>query len=257
MQSVRDFLVQCTLPSKYGKTHADWLKDSRIKLHTLTSFSGIILTVMPILFLYMQSFCSDDSRLTKHMELVTLAHYVCGILATGSDMPMKYIGTLRELVRNLHKQFVELYDTIKPKLHHLHHVLDTMEWVGKSLSCFVTERKHRTVKDIALYVFRNMEHTIVIDIVNHHCEQLLSGPRRTSRVQAPTSSLRLGQCCIVGLCGKMIYCFSMTWHVLERLASTWYRRYTLSKLLSCQSLVTIYISDSRMVQLVFSKSVDS
>jgi hypothetical protein len=88
MQSVRDFLMQCTLPSKYGRTHADWLKDSRIKLHTLTSFSGIILTVMPILFLYMQSFCSDDPRLTKQLELVTLAHHICGILATGSDMPI-------------------------------------------------------------------------------------------------------------------------------------------------------------------------
>lgn len=51
MQSVRDFMMQCTLPSKYGRANADWLKDSRIKLDTVKSFAGIVLTLVPILYL--------------------------------------------------------------------------------------------------------------------------------------------------------------------------------------------------------------
>jgi hypothetical protein len=39
----------------------------------------------------------------------------------------------------------------------------------------VTERKHRTIKDIALHIFRNIEHTVIVDVVNQHCEQILSG----------------------------------------------------------------------------------
>ena len=174
-QSLRDFMMECTLPSKYGKACADWLKDSRICVHTLRSFSGIVLTLVPILFLYMQAFCKDDPRLSEHISIVEDLYHICGILATGSDTPMKYVDVLYTLFERLHDRYVKLYTSIKPKLHHMHHILDAMRWLGKCLSCFVTERKHRTVKDLALYVFRNMEHTLIVDIVNQHCEQLLSG----------------------------------------------------------------------------------
>ena len=175
MDTVRNFMLECTLPSKYGKACANWLKDSRLKLHTLTSFAGIILTLVPILFLYMQSFCGDDARVSDHFRLVKLLHIVCGILGTGTDVPMKHIDLLEGLFKQLHELYVELYTKCKPKIHHMHHIVDAMRWLGKCLSCFVTERKHRTVKDIALHIFRNMEHTVIVDIVNAHCEQILTG----------------------------------------------------------------------------------
>ena len=56
-----------------------------------------------------------------------------------------------------------------------------MEWLGKCLSCFVTERKHRQVKDASLYVFRYMEHTVLADVVNKHCQQITSGHDLFSR----------------------------------------------------------------------------
>lgn len=175
LASVRTFMMQCTLPSKYGKCCSEWLKDTRLKLHTLTSFSGIILTIIPILFLYMQAFCMDDPRLAEHCELVKLLHHLIGILSTGSDKPMQYVTTLRDLVCKVHEKFVKLYRKYKPKLHHMHHIIDSIEYVGKCISCFVTERKHRTIKDIALHVFRNIEHTVITDVVNHACEQIVSG----------------------------------------------------------------------------------
>ena len=39
----------------------------------------------------------------------------------------------------------------------------------------MTERKHREVKDAALHVFRHIEHTVLIEVVNQHCEQIASG----------------------------------------------------------------------------------
>ena len=47
-----------------------------------------------------------------------------------------------------------------------------MRRLGKLLSCFVTERKHQSVKDAALHVFRHMEHTVVLDVVNLQCQQI-------------------------------------------------------------------------------------
>ena len=57
----------------------------------------------------------------------------------------------------------------------MHHIIDGMEWCGKLLSCFVTERKHRTVKNAALHVMRYIEHTVLIDVVNQMCEQMVGG----------------------------------------------------------------------------------
>jgi len=64
---------------------------------------------------------------------------------------------------------------VKPKLHQLHHVVDGMEFVGKLLSCFVTERKHRETKAHALTVFRHMEQTVLKDMVHSQCEQIANG----------------------------------------------------------------------------------
>ena len=46
------------------------------------------------------------------------------------------------------------------------HIPDNMRAIGNLLSCFVTERKHRSIKAAALHSFRHVEHTIAIDIVN-------------------------------------------------------------------------------------------
>ena len=183
MDTVRDFLSQCTLPSKYGTARAEWLKDSRIKLHTLTSFSGIVLTLVPILYLYMSEFCKDDARLSNHFACVEILHYILGVMATGTDKPWLYLDKLKEWLPKLHAEFIKITQHLKPKLHHMHHIIDHMEWFaslshegrGKLLSCFVTERKHRQIKDAALHIFRYMEHTVLVDVVNQMCQQLIDG----------------------------------------------------------------------------------
>ena len=63
--------------------------------------------------------------------------------------------------------FKEIYsDFIKPKYHHLYHVIDHIHSIGKLLNCFVTERKHRTMKSAATHSFRNYETTITYEILN-------------------------------------------------------------------------------------------
>lgn len=175
IDSVRDFMMQCNLPSKYGKANREWLKDYRIKAKTLSSFAGIVLTLVPMMYLFFLSFCQDDARLKKQFKCIELLHHICGIMATGTDKPMAYVDHLREMCLQLHKLYGELSTSFKPKIHHMHHIFDSMVWLGKLLSCFVTERKHRQVKDAALHVYRHMEHTVLVDIVNKCCDQIASG----------------------------------------------------------------------------------
>ena len=67
---------------------------------------------------------------------------------------------------------------IKIKFHHLGHLADDLWKLGKPLSCFVLERKHRDYKKIVLYVFRSVEHTSTIDFVNFAISQFVSGKLR-------------------------------------------------------------------------------
>lgn len=64
---------------------------------------------------------------------------------------------------------------LKPYIHHLHHVVDEILWLGKLMSCFVCERKHRSVKDTALHVFRHIEHTVLADVLNKQAQQMANG----------------------------------------------------------------------------------
>ena len=61
-----------------------------------------------------------------------------------------------------------------PKFHHAFHIPENMMRVGKLLSCFVTERKHRISKSAACNVFRHIEHTVLADCINRMCD-LITG----------------------------------------------------------------------------------
>ena len=172
---IRQFMVKCKLPSKYGKANAEWLRDSRLKTHTVTSFSGIMLTIVPIIFLFFCEFCDADDTVKDLMELIKMLHFILGVMASGPEIPMEFVDDLRTLLTNFHTAYCLQFNKVKPKLHHMHHIIDHMLWLGKLLACFVTERKHRMVKESALHVFRYMEHTVLVDIVNKHCEQITSG----------------------------------------------------------------------------------
>jgi hypothetical protein len=139
--------------------------------------------LVPILYLYMSKFCKDDARLSNHFACVEILHHILGVMATGTDKPWLYLDKLKEWLPKLHAEFTKITEHLKPKLHHMHHIIDHMEWFaslshdgrGKLLSCFVTERKHRQIKDAALHVFRYMEHTVLVDVVNQMCQQLVDG----------------------------------------------------------------------------------
>lgn len=175
LESVRQFMVQVHLPSKYGKAHEEWLRDSRLKATTLTSFAGTCLTIVSILYLFMCQYCADRPGLADLFDCVQMLFTICGILSAGPDKPFELLAELKVLIPKLHAKYVFLFDHLKPKLHHMQHIIDMLEWCHKCLSCFVTERKHRVVKDAALHVMRFMEHTVLLDVVNQMCEQMTNG----------------------------------------------------------------------------------
>ena len=85
----------------------------------------------------------------------------------------RLIMPMRRMMKEYHDLHVLICNEWKPKLHHMHHVVDGMEGLGKLLSCFVCERKHKTVKYAAPHVFRHIEHTVLAHVINRQCHQFM------------------------------------------------------------------------------------
>ena len=102
-----------------------------------------------------------------HIQCFKYLWMITGCLATRKCL--EQVGPFKEAVRNHHRMYVELYgDMVKPKLHYLRHVVDSITHFGKVLSCFVTERRHKVAKQQALRVFKNLpKHALANDIRNH------------------------------------------------------------------------------------------
>ena len=176
LQHVITFMECCQLPHKYGSVRAkEWLGKNRVKADTISSFSSIILSLIVLLQMFLDKFCSSIAELSDVCRMHYLFHLILGVLSTGPEEAPLRVGRLRKLTVEFHRLFALLSNSLKPKLHHFHHIFDGIDWLGKCLSCFVTERKHRCVKDSALHVFRHLEHTVLADIVNKQCHQFANG----------------------------------------------------------------------------------
>ena len=176
IEDVQQFSQICNYPSNWGKLPTSALDPARMKDTTIASFSSIILSVVIVMMMYLEKFFEDVQECSRHFTCFQTLFHIVGILRMGPESAMQHTETLRTLIASHLELCVALYgEYIKPKGHHLFHVVDGALWIGRLLSCFVTERKHRMVKQCAVNVFRHFEHTVLIDVVNQSIEQVLSG----------------------------------------------------------------------------------
>ena len=104
-----------------------------------------------LIYLFLEHFLRNDPAYADVLRMHYLFHIILGVLSTGPAEAPHHTDKLRLLIVEPHTLFARLSTSLKPKLHQFHHIIDGIEWLGKSLSCFVTERKHRIVKDSALH----------------------------------------------------------------------------------------------------------
>ena len=106
--------------------------------------------MVPVLLLFLEQFAS--SIIPEHVDAFRTLYHIIGILRMGPEDAMRHTETLRILMQTYVEAIVALYGSyVKPKIHHMFHIVDAMEWTGKLLCCFVTERKHREIKAAAIF----------------------------------------------------------------------------------------------------------
>ena len=119
---------------------------------------------------------------------------------------MAWIDLIEETVLWYGRLFSELYyDVVKPKFHHLYHVCDGMRAAGKLLSCWVTERRHRSTKNFGNHIFRHFETTLTIDAFNRMVVLAEEGAYfKREAIHSPKESEHAGVPISLGISAQLI-----------------------------------------------------
>ena len=140
LDRIQTFSQMVHYPSSTGKLESSAFGKNRLKDNTITSFSSVMLSMIMVLHFFCDAF-EVSAAMPAEVASFTKLYLIIGILRMGPEDAMEHVGKLRILIQQHLETYLALYDNhCKPKVHHLFHVPDGMEWVGKLLSCFVTER---------------------------------------------------------------------------------------------------------------------
>ena len=160
------------MPKLFGKVDSNWFTVKRLGKPSEAKdgwkgFSGEILTIVPILAAFLRLVVQPMGVLQRNIECFLMLERLLKLFSLGAESAMPHVDLIERLIAEHAGLFKELYgDVIKPKFHHVYHIADHMRNLGRLLSCFVTERKHRTMKRTADHSFRNFETNLARDLLN-------------------------------------------------------------------------------------------
>jgi hypothetical protein len=162
---VQKFSKLWILPTSQGKVTDMYFKEELVQTDHVRHFASQVLTMIHLLHAFLQEKIKPTGRLTDHIACFGWLYEIITICRLG----IGGINGLRHAVFEHANLYKRLYDIehIKIKWHHLMHLPDDLQRIGRMVACFVTERKHLDVRECSDNVFRHIEHTVVHDILNN------------------------------------------------------------------------------------------
>ena len=170
---LRRYVGAFTLPKAHGKAPTSVMDASKVMVDSLRCFASELLALAPLLLAFLEDNIVNRGIMLEHYRCYKLMVQILAITTCGPRGGAQRSRELGQSIIEHHELYRRLYpDYIKPKFHHLLHVEENINHIGLLLSCFVTERKHRSVKRAGLWSFRHYEHTLIADIVSRDIERL-------------------------------------------------------------------------------------
>ena len=176
--TIQTYISQFKLPFKRGRVGALWLNDRRMKnkKRTLASFAGVMLSLVQLMNCFLVDVVAGEHMIDDHIKCFQHLATIIAILALGPANAMDHLPRLAHEILAHAALYVRLYaKSVKPKFHMSFHLIFDARRIGRFLSTFVTERKHRLTKKAALHVFRYIEKTVLRDLVNRQCQTVANG----------------------------------------------------------------------------------
>ena len=114
----------------------------------------------------------------KHIRCFNYLVQITMIVMAAGDATAPVIAAPKHAIREHAALYSELYPQpryYKVKWHHLLHLPDDLQRVGKMVSCFPMERKHKDIKVHMQQTFKSPERTAVYSYLNSCIVSILSG----------------------------------------------------------------------------------
>ena len=202
LETITEYCSHYTVPACHGRIKKNWFDPDYLAADHVKHFASDVLYMIPLLLAFMVDVVQPLGVLLRHIEGLALLNRVISFLAIAGRMTTTKSRELLSLIEQHMGIFAELYHKmIKIKFHHAGHLASDLLYIGVSLSCFPLERKHKLVKSLIIYAFRNVEMTCVKDYVNHSVQQFIEGRFQFLEywLEKPKLNMVEGQLCKVSL----------------------------------------------------------
>jgi hypothetical protein len=165
-ESVQTYLKCFAMPLAHGPIHATWFEKQSIGDDHMKCFASEMLSIVMLFNEFLQDVVKPQGLMLDDCRCFALLACIVQLLRAGPSVAGSRCVEMHAMIVEHHRLYAELYPMhIKPKWHHMLHFVDHGRDVGKLLSCFVTERKHKKVKAAATWNFRHFEHTVLRTLV--------------------------------------------------------------------------------------------
>jgi hypothetical protein len=161
--AITTYVSVYTLPKNRGKLDIELFSEHKLGGDNMRAFASEALTMIPLMNAFMQDVAKPLGILPDHIRSFELLTAIVDLLKLGPTAAAERSNDLRRLVQEHHETFLAAYGStnVKPKWHHMLHLHEHGSTVGRMLSCFVTERKHKSVKSAATWAFNQYENTVL------------------------------------------------------------------------------------------------
>ena len=177
IDDLRRYSVDYLFPKRVTKVDPRWFQKKMFSTFGTKHFAGDMIAVIYLVGAFLQDEVAPG-LMDKHIECFMLLVRITAIVMSAGDATASVIDGLRSAVDRHAVLFSELYDDpkmYKVKWHHLLHLPDDLLRLGKLLSCFPMERKHKDIKVHMVNNFKNVEHTTVCGYLNATVTSIING----------------------------------------------------------------------------------
>ena len=178
--SIDDFerySVGFVMPKRASPVDNNWFKTSMYSQFGTKHFAGDMITIVRLMAAFLQDMVAPG-LMDRHIECFLLLDQITSIIMSSGDATASIIAALRVAIDRHASIFTELYHLpkyYKVKWHHLLHLPDDLRRLGKLLSCFPMERKHKDIKVQMVNSFRSVERTTVYSYLNATITAMITG----------------------------------------------------------------------------------
>ena len=159
LDDFKRYSLDYTFPKANEKVDEKWFKSSMFSEFGTKHFASTTISMVFLLGAFLEDEV-EPGLMDRHIECFLLLCTITSIIMSSGDATASMIAALRVAINKHASIFRELY--IKPKYykvkwHHLFHLVDDLRKLGKMLSCFPMERKHKAIKIHMVNAFRSVE----------------------------------------------------------------------------------------------------